>query len=207
MAFIPALGTLLGGGTAVGGTAATTFAGTAGAAASSAAVAGLGTTAASGLTLGNIVGWGSAGLGALSAVNAAAATNRAARANIEAAEQEAEQVKKEAVQAEQKKRMETAAYIGAQRANFAASGVDPNEGTPLEVQARTAEIGEEDAITIRTNAAKRLGVLKTEADAHAASVTHPLLAGATSFLSSASKLTDSADIRKYRAALAKQGVA
>lgn len=53
---------------------------------------------------------------------------------------------------EQAKRRETAGIIGAQRAAYAAHGVDVNVGSPVDVQASTAELGELDALTIRNNA-------------------------------------------------------
>lgn len=55
---------------------------------------------------------------------------------------------------EQAKRRETAGIIGAQRAAYAAHGVDVNVGSPVDVQASTAELGELDALTIRNNAAR-----------------------------------------------------
>lgn len=44
--------------------------------------------------------------------------------------------------------------VGAQRAGFAASNVDVSFGSALEVQADAVELGELDALTIRTNAAR-----------------------------------------------------
>src|SRR5690606_10607793 len=44
--------------------------------------------------------------------------------------------------------------IGSQRTSYAAQGVAIDSGTPLEIQAQTAAIGEEDALTIRNNAAR-----------------------------------------------------
>lgn len=43
--------------------------------------------------------------------------------------------------------------IGSQRARLAAQGLDPNEGTALDIQADTARTGELDALQIRNNAA------------------------------------------------------
>lgn len=53
---------------------------------------------------------------------------------------------------EQAKRRETAGIIGAQRAAYAAHGVDVNVGSPVDIYASTAELGELDALTIRNNA-------------------------------------------------------
>lgn len=44
--------------------------------------------------------------------------------------------------------------IGSQRSGIAASGVDVNSGSAVDVQADTRHLGELDALTIRTNAAR-----------------------------------------------------
>lgn len=44
--------------------------------------------------------------------------------------------------------------VGQQRAGIAASGVDVNSGSAVDVQADTRHLGELDALTIRTNAAR-----------------------------------------------------
>lgn len=44
------------------------------------------------------------------------------------------------------------ALVGAQRAAFAASGVDPNSGSAADVSAGTRTIGDFDALTIKNNA-------------------------------------------------------
>lgn len=53
-----------------------------------------------------------------------------------------------------RKMMETRRMIGAQRAGYAAQGVDVAGGSAADVQADTAAIGALDAQTIRTNALK-----------------------------------------------------
>jgi hypothetical protein len=63
---------------------------------------------------------------------------------------------------EQAKRRETAGLIGAQRAAYAAHGVDVNVGSPVDVQASTAKLGELDALTIRNNAAREAYGYKIE---------------------------------------------
>lgn len=55
---------------------------------------------------------------------------------------------------EQKKRAETAKIMGAQTAAMAANGVDLSFGSPLDTIAGTAALGELDALTIRSNAAR-----------------------------------------------------
>jgi hypothetical protein len=57
-------------------------------------------------------------------------------------------------QAAGRRGIEAQREIGAQRAAFAGQGVSVAEGTPLELQARTAQIGAEDAAAIRANAWK-----------------------------------------------------
>ena len=56
---------------------------------------------------------------------------------------------------EQNQRQKTAQMIGAQRAQMAASGIDIGSGTPLNLQASTAQVGELDALTIRNNAMRQ----------------------------------------------------
>ncbi len=55
---------------------------------------------------------------------------------------------------EQNKRMETAQRESAIRAAVGASGLDPNSGTPLRLQSDAAMVGEQDALTLRANAAR-----------------------------------------------------
>jgi hypothetical protein len=54
--------------------------------------------------------------------------------------------------------------IAAQRAGFAASNVDVSFGSSLDVQADAAYLGELDALTIRTNAAREAWGFKVEAE-------------------------------------------
>jgi hypothetical protein len=56
--------------------------------------------------------------------------------------------------AEQKKRQQVAALRGQQTAAMAANGVDLSFGSPLDTLVDTAVLGELDALTIRTNAAR-----------------------------------------------------
>jgi hypothetical protein len=55
-------------------------------------------------------------------------------------------------QEEDRFRMQVRGLIGSQRAGFAASNVDVSYGSPVDVQADSAFLGELDALTIRTNA-------------------------------------------------------
>lgn len=51
--------------------------------------------------------------------------------------------------------LRTAQLAGRQRAALAASGIDPNSGSALDIQRDTAETGALDALTIRNNAARQ----------------------------------------------------
>jgi hypothetical protein len=53
---------------------------------------------------------------------------------------------------EQRQRLATARLRGAQRAGMAANGVDIDSGSPLDILMDTAQLGELDALTIRSNA-------------------------------------------------------
>lgn len=59
-------------------------------------------------------------------------------------------------EAERRHRMQVRQLVGAQRASFAAQGVDVNDpdSSALDVQADAAALGELDALTIRQNAAR-----------------------------------------------------
>jgi hypothetical protein len=50
-----------------------------------------------------------------------------------------------------RQRIATRSEVGKQRASLGASGVDPNVGSPLEVQVETGRLGEMDALTLRHN--------------------------------------------------------
>ncbi|MDB5405404.1 MAG: hypothetical protein JWL84_316 [Rhodospirillales bacterium] len=54
----------------------------------------------------------------------------------------------------QTKLLQTAAMEGKVRAAAAANGLDPNQGTPVDLQSDTAKLGTLDALTIRNNAAR-----------------------------------------------------
>jgi len=56
--------------------------------------------------------------------------------------------------AEHQSRVATKQIIGAQRASYAAQGIDANIDTASDIQAETAGLGELDALTIRNNAAR-----------------------------------------------------
>lgn len=111
--------------------------------------------------------------------------------------------------AEQQQRLKTAALKSTQRASFAARGMALDEGSPLAILDDTAFMGEQDALTLRDNAARDAwgyrvqagnyasdaGMLSTRADAES-----PLKAGASSLLSNAGAVASSWYSRKTKTA-------
>lgn len=59
-------------------------------------------------------------------------------------------------------RIDTRGMIGAQRAGFAANGVDVNSGSAADIQDDTAALGELDALTIKNNAAREAWGYRTQ---------------------------------------------
>lgn len=77
-----------------------------------------------------------------------------AKNNQAIADQYAQLETAKGAQLEETKRLATAQQEGAIRAAAGASGLDANAGSPVRLQADTARVGEEDALTIRANAAR-----------------------------------------------------
>jgi len=111
-----------------------------------------------------IVGTGVSAIGAInqSAAQSAAQTAQGnqlayqaqvARYNQQIMERNASLAEERGRIAEQNKRLQTGQMIGSQRAALAAQGADVNTGSPLDIQKDTAQAGEYDAATIRSNAA------------------------------------------------------
>lgn len=65
---------------------------------------------------------------------------------------------------EDTQRRRTAAQIGTQRANFGASGVQLDTGSPSDILVDTAIVGETDALTIRANAQRDARRLEQQAN-------------------------------------------
>lgn len=78
-----------------------------------------------------------------------------AKNNQDVANQLAAQAGQEGEAQVSRKRLQTAAIIGSQQAAQAASGLDVNKGTALDVRSSAAELGELDALTIRNAAEKQ----------------------------------------------------
>ena len=62
-----------------------------------------------------------------------------------------------------RQRIATRSEVGKQRAALGASGVDPNMGSPLDVQIETGRLGEMDALTLRRNFAMQRWAHMSEA--------------------------------------------
>lgn len=120
---------------------------------------------------------GSLALGAFSSVKQAKATKQAGKLANEASQDEARVIDYNAAIAdqqaadamtrgqerEQRARAATRGIIGSQRASFAAQGVDVGTGSAADVQADAAFLGELDALTEQTNAAREAWGFKVQA--------------------------------------------
>lgn len=120
---------------------------------------------------------GSLALGAFSTVRQVKGQRQAGRLANEAAQQEAgiidynaaiaDQQAADAItrgqEREQRARAATRGIIGSQRASFAAQGVDVGTGSAADVQADAAFLGELDALTEQTNAAREAWGFKVQA--------------------------------------------
>jgi len=91
-----------------------------------------------------------------------------ARNNQTIAEQNAQSAEDVGLVQEQEQRQKTASLIGTQRAALAAAGLDPNSGSPLDLQSDSARLGELDAQTIGHNTALEAYNYQTQAGNFAA---------------------------------------
>ena len=94
----------------------------------------------------------SAGVGAVGSIAAATAASNAAEYKKKQAIIMAEDAKKRGAQKEEAQRLKTAALLSRQRAVMAGSNLDLTSGSPLNILADTAMVGELDAGIIRGNA-------------------------------------------------------
>lgn len=120
--------------------------------------------------------------------------------NAQVAEWRAQDAESRGEQAVYATRLKTAQFKGTQRARMAANGVDLTTGSPLEILTDTDYFGEIDRARITDNAAREAWGYRTEGqnfqgDASLlrsrAAAESPLMAGATSLLSSASRVDKS----------------
>jgi len=84
--------------------------------------------------------------------------------NAEVAEVQAEDAVARGAEEESRFRTGVRGMIGAQRTGFAAGNIDVGYGSAVDVQADVAFLGELDAITIRTNAARESWGYKVQAE-------------------------------------------
>jgi len=120
---------------------------------------------------------GMAGFSAWQSWRAGGAANRAGEAqqesanaaadlqvwNAEVADQQSEDAIARGGEEENRFRSSVRGIIGSQRAGFAANNVDAGFGSALDVQADAAYLGELDALTIRSNAAREAWGYKVDA--------------------------------------------
>ena len=71
----------------------------------------------------------------------------------------------------------TGAMIGRQRAVYAAGGLDVNTGSPLDIQADTAQFGRLNSLTIRNNAARQAYGYEASANLDTAEAQNDIQAG------------------------------
>ena len=121
-------------------------------------------------TIGTVASIGAGVVGAISAVAAGEAQSKAASANAQIAAQNETQAQNNAAMAgasgaaqvgvEQQK---TRATVGAIEAQQAASNIDVNSGSALAVRSSAAELGELNALTVQSNAARTAYGYETQA--------------------------------------------
>jgi hypothetical protein len=126
------------------------------------ATAGAAGTAAGGLaTIGTAASVLGAGVGAVGSIEQGEATSAAdkynaqiAKANAQIATQSANYAGAAGMAQSEQAGLQSRSKLGAIVANEGASGVDTNSGSNLQVQSSARELGELNAITIRSNAAR-----------------------------------------------------
>ena len=116
------------------------------------------------LTIGStIIG----GVGAVQQAQATAASQKYNAAvqdmNATLSERQAKDALERGADEEQRKRQQVQALLGQQKASMAANGVDTSFGSPLDTLVDTSIMGELDALTIRTNAARESYDYKVQA--------------------------------------------
>jgi len=84
--------------------------------------------------------------------------------NARVAENEATQIRNEGVEQENIQRRKTAELQSKQRAQLAARNIDLTTGSALQLQEETAELGEVDALRIRSNTDNRVEATLSQAD-------------------------------------------
>jgi hypothetical protein len=109
---------------------------------------------------GNLIGGGISAFGNYSAGQATKQADfyqaQVARNNAAIEEQNAQWSTESGEAASEKQAMDTRAKAGAIRTEFAAGGVDPNSGSAGKVQQAQAMLGELDAMTLRSDTARKV---------------------------------------------------
>lgn len=89
------------------------------------------------------------------------------RNNAQVAEWQAQDALQRGAKAEQAQRLKAAQLKGSQRASLAARGIALDEGSPLAILQDTDYMGEMDALTLRSNAAKEAWGLRSQSAGYA----------------------------------------
>lgn len=158
--------------------------------------------------IGAIVGVAGTAMQVIGGINAANSTQASMnyqaqvnRNNAVIAENNAKAVQDAGQTEEQAQRQKTAQLVGRARATMAANGIDTTSGTSLDILGDTAKLGELDALTIRSNTARKAYGYRVQgmsdmaqADLDVASGKNAVAAGQTnafgSVLSGATSLSD-----------------
>lgn len=119
--------------------------------------------------------------------------------NAKVAEWQAQDAIRRGQDAEIETRRKTAALRGNQSASLAARGLDISEGSALNILTDTDYLGEQDALTVRTNADKQAWAARVQGNNDMANsellsmrsnAESPLMAGAGTLLTGASSVAD-----------------
>lgn len=121
--------------------------------------------------------------------------------NARVAQNEAQQVRNQSVEAENDHRTKVAQILSRQRAQLAANNIDLNSGSALGLQEDTVTLGEADALRIRSNYDGKVNSLLTQSDLTKAQGRFASTAGNNqaigSLLSGASSILDSGVADKW----------
>ena len=84
--------------------------------------------------------------------------------NARLAENQAQATRNVATEQENEQRQQTAQLIAKQRAQLGAANIELGSGSALQLQTDAAELGEVDALRIRSNFDQQVGALQSQAD-------------------------------------------
>lgn len=171
MGFLAAIPAIIGVGAADAGAIGAATLGVSATAEAAAAAATAGTSLASGLaTAGEVASLAGGAIGALGSLESGAAQKNAAlyqsqvsANNVQVARYQAQQAAATGEAQEEAQGLKTRAQLGAITAAQGASNVNVNEGSAVDVRSSAADLGELDALTIRSNAQKQVFGYETAA--------------------------------------------